>query len=118
MPQYRWPDCPEPVRRQVEQFVRAVHEILGKEREGAYLHGSLAMGCFNPARSDLDLLFVTRQGMSVETKRHLAELLLRCSAAPHPIEVSFLRRQDLDPWEHPTPFDFHYGEDWRHQVQE
>jgi streptomycin 3"-adenylyltransferase len=94
------------VKSQVEQFARGVQEILADELEGAYLHGSLAMGCFNPERSDIDLLFVIREAMTVETKRHLAELLLRCSGAPRPIEVSFLGRQDLDPWEYPTPFEF------------
>lgn len=118
MAQYGWPDCPQAVREQVEQFVRGVREVLADELEGAYLHGSLAMGCFNPERSDIDLLFVTREGMPVETKRRLAKLLRRCSGAPRPIEVSFLRRQDLDPWEYPTPFDFHYSEDWRSQLQE
>lgn len=113
MAQYGWPDCPTAVRGQVEEFVRAVGEILGEELVGAYLHGSLAMGCFNSERSDLDLFFVTRHGMAVGTKRRLAELLLRASGCPRPIEVSFLRRQDLHPWQYPTPFDFHYGEDWR-----
>jgi streptomycin 3"-adenylyltransferase len=102
----------------VEQFVRGVREILAEELEGAYLHGSLAMGCFNPERSDLDFLFVTRHGMAVETKRRIAELLLSASGHPRPIEVSYLRRQDLHPWQYPTPFDFHYGEDWRSQLQE
>jgi predicted nucleotidyltransferase len=118
MSQYGWPHCPQAVKSQVEQFVRGVQEILAEELAGAYLHGSLALGCFNPERSDIDLLFVIREGMTVETKRQLAELLLRYSGAPRPIEVSFLRRQDLDPWQYPTPFDYHYSEEWRHQVEE
>jgi predicted nucleotidyltransferase len=118
MPQYGWPRCPQAVRDQVEQFVRTVQEVLADDLQGAYLHGSLAMGCFNPESSDIDLLFVIRETMTVDTKRRLAELLLSCSAAPRPIEVSFLTRQDLDPWQYPTPFDFHYSEDWRHQVED
>src|SRR5947209_4691694 len=107
MPQHGWPDCPRAVRDQVEHFVAAVRQILPEELQGAYLHGSLAMGCFNPERSDIDLLFVTQHRMPAETKRRLAELTLCCSNAPRPIESSFLRRQDMHPWQYPTPFDFH-----------
>src|SRR5262249_27513094 len=37
--------------------------------------------------------------------------------APHPIELSFLRRQDFTPWRHPTPFALHYSEAWRERLQ-
>lgn len=118
MAQYGWSDCPEAIRAQVEGLVRAVREILAQNLVGIYLHGSLAMGCFNPERSDLDLLVLTREGMTVQVKRRVAELLLQHSDAPRPIEISFLRQADLDPWEYPTPFDLHYSEDWRQQTRE
>ena len=118
MPQYGWPDCPKSVRDQVEDLVAGVVDLLSGGLEGAYLHGSLAMGCFNPVHSDVDLLFVTRDGMPVETKRRLAARLLRGSNAPRPMELSFLRQRDLHPWQYPTPFDFHYSEQWRGQFQE
>jgi hypothetical protein len=85
---------------------------------GIYLHGSLAMGCFNPARSDLDLLVITRQPMGVETKRSLGEALLRLSRHPAPIEVSFLSAEYLTPWRCPTPYDLHYSEDWRSRFEQ
>src|SRR5687767_2563431 len=71
------------------------------------------MGCFNPSRSDLDLLVVTHDGMPAQAKRALVELLLETSQAPAPIEISFLRHADLHPWRHPAPFDLHYSESWR-----
>jgi streptomycin 3"-adenylyltransferase len=113
MPQYSWHDCPAPVRAQVGRFVHATQALLADQLVGVYLHGSLAMGCFNPSRSDLDLLMVTRAGMPAQTKRELAELLLEVSGAPAPIEISFLRRADMIPWSHPAPFDLHYSEAWR-----
>lgn len=113
MAQSGWLDCPAPVRQQVEDFAAAVRSILVDNLLGIYLHGSLAMGCFNADRSDIDLLIITRQGMDLATKRALGELLLRSSDAPRPIEISFLRQADLRPWQYPTPFDLHYGEDWR-----
>lgn len=113
MSQSGWHDCLPSTRAQVERCVVSIQELLADELVGIYLHGSLAMGCFNPAGSDIDLLVVTRHGMSLTTKRSMAELFLRISAAPHPIEISFLAQAQLHPWRYPTPFDFHYSEDWR-----
>jgi len=118
MSQYGWRDCPPPTRVQVDRCVAGIQELLAEELVGIYLHGSLAMGCFNPTSSDIDLLVVTQRGLSLATKRDTAELLLRVSAAPHPIEVSFLTQAQLHPWRHPAPFDFHYSEDWRAAMAE
>jgi streptomycin 3"-adenylyltransferase len=57
--------------------------------------------------------------MTVETKRRIAELLLRCSASPAPIEISFVSRDHISPWRYPTPYDLHYGEEprWREKFE-
>lgn len=117
-PGYRWPDVPAAVRNQVVRFVDAVTSILTEDLLGIYLHGSLAMGGFDPERSDIDLLVLVRQGMAVETKRRIGEFLLGLSGAPCPIEVSFLREADLIPWRHPTPYDLHFSEHWRQRYTE
>ncbi|HEY3310653.1 MAG TPA: aminoglycoside adenylyltransferase domain-containing protein [Anaerolineales bacterium] len=95
-----------------------VEGLLAKNLLGFYLHGSLAMNCFNPARSDLDFLVVTHQPMLLDIKKRLTSLLLKASRAPHPIEISFLPHSYLIPWQYPTPFDFHYSETWRYTLQQ
>src|SRR3712207_2262445 len=105
MSQYGWANAPAAIRLQVEQCADRLGRLLGANLVGIYLHGSLAMGCFNPRRSDIDLLVVTRRALRVETRRRAAELLLRCSLAPRPIEISLLRERDLRPWRYPTPYD-------------
>lgn len=117
MSQYGWANCPDAVRAQVTGLLEALRETLGGDLVGVYLHGSLAMGCFNRERSDIDLLVVARQGMTVETKRRIAEMILRFSAAPSPIEISFLSEPELRAWQPPLLFDFHYSEDWREKLQ-
>ncbi len=112
MSQYSRHNDLAPVHAQVEQFVREIQVQLTEQLVGIYLHGSLAMGCFNPDRSDLDLLAIMHSGMSVQVKRNIAELLLHLSKSPASIEVSFLRRTDLIPWRYPTSFDLHYSEMW------
>lgn len=117
MAQYGWTECPGNIRPQVNDLLNAFRTVLGGDLIGVYLHGSLAMGCFNPEWSDVDLLAITQIRMRVETKRDIAEILLRCSAAPAPIELSFLLKQDIDSWRYPTPYDFHYSEDWREKIK-
>jgi streptomycin 3"-adenylyltransferase len=113
MSQYGWSDCPSEVRAQVNRLTENFKTRLAENLIGIYLHGSLATDCFNPLRSDIDLLVVTHRGMSLKIKREIAESLLEISRRPSPFEISFLRREDLSVWRHPTPFDFHYSEDWR-----
>lgn len=113
MPADIWGALPRAVCEEVKRFVSAIQGILGEHLVGIYVHGSLAMGCFNPASSDLDFLIVTQSSMPLETKREIVTSLLNLSCRPVPIEVSFLARSHLEPWQYPTPFDLHYSEDWR-----
>lgn len=113
MPFYTFENCPQPVRQQLDALTQALENILGDQLVGVYLHGSLAFGCFNPQRSDLDLLVRIQKQMDVEQKSRLGHLLLELSGMPCPIEISFLSWQQLFPWRYPTPYDFHFSEDWR-----
>lgn len=118
MSRYCWTDCPVGIKTQIRGFTQDLVTLFGSNLVGVYLHGSLAMGCFNPRASDLDLLAIIKRHLPLSTKRQLAELLLRVSRAPQQIEVSVLSLTDLVPWQYPTPFDFHYGETWREQIQQ
>ncbi|HEX4204732.1 MAG TPA: aminoglycoside adenylyltransferase domain-containing protein [Ktedonobacteraceae bacterium] len=115
MSQYNWKSCPTPVRTQVQKFRQHISTILSDNLVGVYLHGSLAMGCFNPERSDIDLFVVVQQPMSVEIKRQIIDHLLHLSNAPCPIETSFVILSGLHPFEHPLLYDLHYSETWRQQ---
>lgn len=103
---------------QLAAFMQAMRASLQRNLVGIYLHGSLALGCFNPARSDLDLLVISEGPITVPTKRDLAQQLLRISNRPRPIEMSVLHRAQLSPWRYPTPFDFHYSESWRDRLEQ
>jgi len=117
MSQYHWDNCPPEVQRQVKQFVQALKTILNDNLTGIYLHGSLAMGCFNPQSSDIDILVTTQDPIAPEAARALARLFLESSNSPRPLEVSFLHTKQLDTWQHPMPYDMHYSEDWRSRYQ-
>src|SRR5690606_30472755 len=78
---------------------------------GIYLHGSLAMGCFNPKRSDIDFLVIVRKKLAPENNRRLAKrvLFLR-EQMPNEIEFSIILETHLQSFVYPTPFEFHYSE--------
>jgi len=107
------PVVPIVVVNQLEQFCRETLDLLGDSLVGIYLHGSLAMGCFNPKSSDLDLLVVCQTAIPLPIKAQLGRLLLCLSGQPTPIEIHFLALSGLHPWRYPPPFDLHYSEPWR-----
>jgi len=110
MTQHGWADCPEPIRQQVNNLLQGFQQLLGDNLVGVYLHGSLATGCHNPERSDIDLLIAFDHGLTVEAKRDLGELILKYENQPRQLELSAMTLAQLKPWQYPTPYDFHYGD--------
>jgi predicted nucleotidyltransferase len=113
-------EVPAAVREQLDRLTRDLRDALADELVGVYLHGSLVLGCFNPQRSDIDVIAVTRRAITSEERNALGALMLRSSGqkerprqAPFPLEMSLLTAEQLRPWRYPTPFDFHYGESQR-----
>lgn len=75
----------------VEEIIRGltseVRAMLNGNYIGFYIHGSLAMGGFNPTRSDVDILIVTKQPLSEHAEQHLRKILLIQSRDPFPVEA-------------------------------
>lgn len=104
---------PLPVRKLLTTLNHEIKKILSDTYLGTYLHGSLALGGFNPNKSDIDLLILTKDCLQFDQKFALSNLLLQYSNAPFPIELSILTTNQLDEMQHPYPFEFHYSEFWR-----
>ncbi|PQD95622.1 hypothetical protein CYL18_06930 [Pradoshia eiseniae] len=113
-----WHSAPQEIKDFVHNHNRNIKGILNGNYAGLYLHGSLAMGGFNPKSSDIDILVITEESMGSEVKRELIRLFLRDSNSPYPIEVSFICKDQLRQWQYPCPFDFHYSEFWRERYTE
>ena len=92
-------------RGHLDDLVRGVRDVLGDGLVGVYLHGSLALGCFNPALSDIDVLVVTLRPLTSTEREALAPLL----AAGGRIDISFLPEPSLRRWRHPAPYDLHFA---------
>lgn len=78
---------------------------------GVYLHGSLAMGCFNPLKSDIDLLVVIKENCSDEHKKRLArKVVVFHNTIEHGLELSVVLESSLQSIVYPTPCVFHYSD--------
>lgn len=117
MTQHAWAHAPAPLREQVEGLAADFAALLGDALAGAYIHGSLALGCFNPRRSDVDLLFVTRRSLEPDERAAAGRLLLASSTVPAKLEAHVLTDAQLRPWRHPAPFELHYGESARERFE-
>lgn len=98
-------------RKVAEVFAHMCQEILGDNLVGVYLHGSAAMGCFNPQKSDLDLLVVVENSVSDEVKIVFMEQLVKLNnkAPEKGIEMSIVKRSVCNPFCYPTPFELHFS---------
>ena len=95
----------------LDRFIARSREILGDSLTGIYLHGSAAMGCFHPEKSDLDLIVVTEDRPDDEAKRAFMEMIMELDplGPGKGIEMSVVTRAVCDPFVYPTPFELHYS---------
>jgi predicted nucleotidyltransferase len=108
---------PPDVRAQLDRLVVGLRAVLGEDLVGVYLHGSLVLGCFNPQRSDVDVLAVTSRRCAESEHPDLEAVLQAASGpkewprtAPYPVEISFLAAADLRSWRYPTPYELHFSQ--------
>lgn len=104
---------------QLRTLADGTASVVGDALVGVYAHGSLALGCFNPRRSDLDVLVVVERSPTFEERAELAALFSRVSGPAgslspeqpvglRPLELHVVRTDELRPWRHPAPFELHW----------
>ena len=89
-------------------------ELLGEKLVGIYLHGSLAAGCFQWERSDIDFLVVVRDRLRAERKIALVETLysLADDAPPEGFEMSVILEKYCRNIPYPIPYELHFSQRW------
>ena len=95
----------------INEFVNRSKDILKENLVGIYLHGSSVMGCFNPEKSDIDLIIVVDDKMSDITKKAYMDMVVKLNsyAPAKGIEMSIVRKEVCDPFVYPTPFELHFS---------
>ena len=95
----------------INEFVNRSKDILKENLVGIYLHGSSVMGCFNPEKSDIDLIIVVDDKMSDITKKAYMDMVVKLNsyAPAKGIEMSIVNKEACNPFVYPTPFELHFS---------
>jgi len=92
------PRLPAQVQALLDALSAGLPPALGRNLVGIYLYGSLTQRAFNPARSDIDLIVVSRRPLSAAQFRRTAELLERLGAKNswgQKLQLTFLLRDSV-----------------------
>jgi predicted nucleotidyltransferase len=108
-------DVPNEIETPLKALVVALNQLLDANLVGIYLHGSLAMGCFNRASSDVDLLVVVTEKLSSAAKHQVAAALLVASVGflNNSIELSVVTLAATQQCEYPAPYELHFSDLWK-----
>ena len=92
-------------------FVERSKEVLRENLVGVYLHGSLVMGCFNPQKSDIDLIVVVDRPLSDPVKKEYLDMVVKYNTMgpAKGIEMSIVLREVCKPFVYPTPYELHFS---------
>ena len=95
----------------IKSFVEKSIEILQDNVVGIYLHGSAVMGCFHPAKSDIDLIVVVKEAVPDAKKKAFLDMVtaLNSQGPTKGIEMSIVRQSVCKPFVYPTPFELHFS---------
>lgn len=91
--------------------------ILKENLVGIYVHGSIALGCFNWNKSDIDFLVVVKEKLSNDIKKKLMDITIEVNnqAPPKGLEMSIVLKEYCENFKYPTPFELHFSNmhiDW------
>ena len=99
------------IKKLLDELVEHSYRIFERNLIGVYLHGSSVMGCFNPTKSDLDILFVVESAITDIQKKMFMDVIiaLNDNAPAKGIEMSIVRSEYCKNFVYPTPFDLHFS---------
>ncbi|WP_214480559.1 aminoglycoside adenylyltransferase domain-containing protein [Bacillus sp. SM2101] len=93
----------------LNQIIDTYQRILDNNLVGIYLHGSLAMNCYNDS-SDIDFVVVVKQPIDFSTKKELIHAIIQLeNVPPKGVEMSVILERFAHEIVHPTPFELHYS---------
>lgn len=106
--------APQNIKDLLTEIVENLRDCLGNSLVGIYLHGSLAMGSYNPVSSDIDFLVVVKNKLDPKIKKEIGQVMVRLSekAPPEPsngFDVSIVTLESLQNFKYPTPYELHFS---------
>ncbi|WP_055668705.1 aminoglycoside adenylyltransferase domain-containing protein [Desnuesiella massiliensis] len=107
------------IKNILDSIAASYRNILKDNLVGIYVHGSLAMNCFNPNISDIDLLVVIKENLDFNEKRQLIDALLKLDKqGPRKgFEMSILLEEHAKNFKYPTPFVLHFSKEHKEKYE-
>jgi len=96
----------------LDRITYLLKDDLSESLTGIYLHGSMAMGCFNPFQSDVDLLVLVKEKQPTNVYKKIAKKLIALEEELKiykGFELSVVLETYALDFVYPTPFEFHYS---------
>lgn len=95
----------------INEFIVMSNDIIENNLSGIYLHGSMAMGCFNPEKSDIDLIIIIKSDITdMQKVEYLKRIVKLNEQAPvKGLEISIVKREYCNPFVYPTPYELHFS---------
>lgn len=99
------------IQQILEKIKECSLEIWKENLAGIYVHGSLAFGCFNWNKSDIDFIIVTHKPPNLEEKEKFIMRLLDLDqiCPPGGLEMSIVLEENCRNFVYPTPFELHFS---------
>lgn len=100
-----------PVKDCLADLSNQVQAILKQNLAGIYIHGAIAMQCFKPSNSDIDILIVIEDKLPLDLYPALYNSFNSLATQyQQKLELSIIQREALVNFVHPTPFELHFSE--------
>jgi len=65
----------------IDKFSAKCKEVFNSHLAGVYLHGSMAMNCFNSEKSDIDLIIIVENNIANNQKIRFMDYVMNSSFA-------------------------------------
>jgi predicted nucleotidyltransferase len=102
---------PNEINDLLNKIAQELKDLLKNNFIGFYVHGSIAMRCFNFQESDVDFLIVVKDSLDKQTKQRIINSLLKVTdkAPSKGLEMSVIKQSELNDFKYPTPFELHFS---------
>ena len=112
--------CCQFMEELIQTIVNKYAAILKDNLTGIYIHGSYAMGCFNPSKSDLDFLVICERMPTFNQKKRMIQFLMKLEpkAPAKGFEMSLVLKRYCMYFTYPTPYELHYSPMYRSSFKE
>lgn len=114
-------NCGAEVNEALAGAMETFQRNIGPNLKGLYLHGSMAMGCFRPWSSDIDLLAVVYESMDRDSKLRLVNDIMAIAESGSEFisfEFSIVTAGEAARAAHPLDYILHYSNGWHQRYKD